>query len=60
MSYVLGSQTSVPQDERGELLWAVHGGAGHPAWQTSDRDGHCGVCQPTQKVDEICIIIYVF
>lgn len=47
---VLDGQASFPQDERGQLLWAIHGGAGHSAWQTSFGDGHCGICQTTQKV----------
>lgn len=47
---VLDGQTSFPQDERGQFLWAVHGGAGHSARQTSVRDGHHWICQTTQKV----------
>lgn len=47
---VLDGQASFPQDERGEFLRALHGGAGHSAWQTSVRDGHRRVCQTTQKV----------
>lgn len=43
-------QTPLPQDEWGEFLRAVHGGARHPARQASVRDGHRGVCQPTPKV----------
>lgn len=61
MLSVSGRQTPLPQDERGELLRAVHGGAGHPARPASVRDGHRRVCQPTQKVDEIFIyIIYIY
>lgn len=50
MLYVAGGQTSLPQDERSEFLRAVHGGAGHPARQTSIGDGHSRVCQPAQTV----------
>jgi len=45
-----GRQATLPEDERGELLRTVHGGARHPARQTPVRDGHRGVCPTTQKV----------
>lgn len=47
---VSDGQTPLPQDERGEFLRAVHGGACHPARQASVRVGHCRVCQPTPEV----------
>lgn len=43
-------ETPFSEDERGELLWALHGGTSHPPWQATLRDGDSGVCPPTQKV----------
>lgn len=53
---LLDGKTSVPQDERGQLLWAFYGGAGHSARQASVRDGHHWICQTTQKVGPVMFL----
>ena len=45
-----GGQASLAEDERGELLRALHGGPLHLAREAPLRDGHRGVRPTTQKV----------
>ena len=52
-----GCQASLSEDERGELLRALHGGARHPAREAAVRDGHRGVRPTTQEVGSDWLIV---